>query len=139
MNRDRGLALAIGVLLLVIIAGTVPVTYPQQKRLPDRPDTLSPASAQRYASDFEQRYQWNREVDGWFNPVTVNVVRTNVTRYDDGYWVHLEIGFSERTIRSTGGGFYTVNYFVNRTTTMRAVTGGQHRPGPNPQHGTAVA
>ncbi|WP_246986478.1 hypothetical protein [Halorientalis marina] len=139
MDRERELALAIGVVLLVIVAGTVPVAYPQQKRLPDRPDTLSPSTARTYVSDFERSYQWNQEVDGWFDPVTVNVVRTNVTQHDDGYWVHLEIGFAERAIRSTGGGFYTVNYFVNRTTTMRAVAGGQHRPGLHPQKGTAAA
>jgi hypothetical protein len=139
MNRDRGVAVVIAGLLLVILVSTVPVAYPQYKRLPDRPETVSSSTVQAYVTDFETRYQWNREVDGWFNPATVNVVRTNVTRHDDGYWVHLEIGVSERTIQSTGSGFYTVNYFVNQTTTMRAVTGGQHRPGPNPQNGTVVA
>jgi len=139
MNRDRGVAVAIAGLLLVILVSTVPVAYPQHKPLPDRPETVSSSTARAYVTDFETRYQWNHEVDGWFNPVTVNVVRTNVTRQDEGYWVHLEIGVSERTIQSTGGGFYTVNYFVNRTTIMRAVISGQNRPGPNPQNGTEVA
>lgn len=139
MNKNRVVGIAIVVVIFTIVAGSAPVAYPQQKSLPDRPAELSSTTTQTYVSDFEQAYKWNQEVDGWFNPVTVTIVRTNITQRDDGYQVHLEVGFTERTLQAVGDGFYTVNYFVNRTVTKRAATGGQVRPGPNPQNGIVVA
>lgn len=113
------------------------------KPLPEQPNNLTRESAVRFAKDYEQAYKWNHEVTNTTTEVTINPVRAGArNETETGYVVHLEIGFSHTLQRDgdemTGGGYYTVNYFINGTTIMRAHTGGQARPGPNPRNGTVI-
>lgn len=113
------------------------------KSLPEQPDDLTRDSVVQFAKDYEQAYKWNHELTNTTTELTVNPVRA-VLRNETatGYVVHLEIGFSHTLRRDgaemVGDGYYTVNYFVNGTTIMRAHSGGQARPGPNPRNGTAI-
>ena len=112
------------------------------KPLPDRPGDLTEHRARSFVQSYERAYKWNRERTDDTVDLTINPVRTRVTREADGFVVHLEVGVT-RTVRrdgaeTVGDGFYTVNYFINETALMRAQTGGQTRPGPDPRNGTVV-
>jgi hypothetical protein len=139
MDTDRAVAAVLLLLVAGLVFSTVPFAYPRQKPLPERPADLSAQAVRTYTHDFERAYAWNQRVDSWVNPVTVSIRRTNLTRRETGYRVHLEVGFSERTPTTSSTGYYTVNYLVTDSGTLRAQTGGHHRPGPDPRNGTVVA
>lgn len=116
---------------------------PTPKPLPERPANLTRESVVRFAEAYERAYGWNHELSNDTTDLTVNPVRSKVlNETETGYVVHLEVGLSHTRERDgsemVGGGFYTVNYFVNGTTVVRAEAGGQQRPGPDPRNGTVV-
>lgn len=151
--RRPSFALALVVVVAGCIAG-VPTDSPAlpgdgagesvtPKPYPDRPENLTRETVVRFAEAYERAYKWNRELTDATVEVSVNPVRTEVMNETaTGYVVHLEVAFS-KTVRSDGGkmvgdGFYTVNHLINETTILRAQTGGQARPGPDPRDGTVL-
>lgn len=139
MNPWRPLANVLVAVAVVVVASSVPLAYPLERPLPERPADLTEASATRYAESFELAYSYNDEVDGPLNPVTLSIQRVRTRPVDGGYVVHLEVGVTERRPAGVDGGRYTVNYLVTATTTTRAAVDGRARPGPDPRNGTVVA
>lgn len=116
----------------------------QTKSYPDHPTNLTTESAARFATQYETAYKWNHELTADTTNMSITPEHSNTSKAgDDGYVVHLEVGFSktitQNGTKATGDGYYTVNYYINDSTVMRAETAGQARPGPDPRNGTIVS
>ena len=114
-----------------------------ERSLPERPENLTRENVVGFVENYEQAYKWNEELTNGTTELAITPARTKILNVTaTGFVVHLEVGFSKTLRRDgsemSGGGFYTVNYFVNETVMLRAQTGGQVRPGPNPRNGTVV-
>lgn len=113
------------------------------KPLPDQPEHPTRENVVEFVREYEQAYKWNQVLADESVDIAVNPVRAEILNSTDaGFVVHLEVGFSH-TFRSDGAkmvgdGFYTANYFINKTTIRRAEAGGQVRPGPDPRNGTTL-
>lgn len=111
---------------------------------PQRPVTLTRTAARQFVTAYERALGWNRRLSDGTVALSVSVVRSSIrTDTGSGYVVRVEVGVS-RTVRrdgsrTVGDGYYTAAYLVNESTVMRAATGGQARPGPDPRNGTVLS
>ena len=125
---------------------TLPPQPLDAKPYPDQPTNVTNEKARTYVTSFERAYLWNDLLTPNTTTININIGMKDVTvtRADDGFVVGLQVTYSEDIARTDtqyglhGNGNYTVAYFINDTTTVRARTGGHFDANPVQWGGTQL-
>lgn len=123
---------------------TVTPQPPDAKPYPEQPTNVTSEKARTYVTSYERAYLWNDLLTPNTTNINIGMEDVAVTRADDGFVVSLQVTYYEEIARTGlqhglhANGNYTVAYFINDTTTIRARTGGQYNVNPIQWGGTQL-
>lgn len=123
---------------------SLPPSYPLKSNLtvrkyPDKPANWSVAGVRQYAISFERAYMWNHEIDTRdVDDVSLGFTTVDVTRDDNQYLVHMEVGLTVRTGNTTGHRPYVANYLITPQGVRRNWALGT-KPDPTANRGPTVS